>query len=87
MSLSDIIAQELGDINQEIDFDQLINQVIENNKKTIDKIIKKQNKSSKKGGKGGPIMFLVGEVLKLSNKQGDPKKIEEMIAKAIEEKT
>ena len=82
--IESIIEERFGDIhNQEaIDYSFLVSQVIADNKSTVDKIIKQakkgKDKKSKKGG-GGPIMHLVGEVMKLTNKQGDPQQIESII--------
>jgi Asp-tRNA(Asn)/Glu-tRNA(Gln) amidotransferase B subunit len=42
----------------------VIGEVLEANKSTVDKI--------KESGKDGPIMFLVGQVMKKINKQGNP---------------
>lgn len=54
--------------------DAAIEEVLAGNKSTVDKI--------KESGKEGPVMFLVGQVMKKMNKQGDPKEIQ----KAIKEK-
>ncbi len=42
----------------------MIDEVLGSNKATVDKI--------KESGKDGPVMFLVGQVMKKLNKKGDP---------------
>ena len=67
------IAKEKGMISSgtEVDFNKIIAEVIAANKTTVDKI--------KDSGKDGPIMFLVGQVMKKTNKQGDPQEILKLI--------
>jgi Asp-tRNA(Asn)/Glu-tRNA(Gln) amidotransferase B subunit len=45
--------------------------VLSANKSTVDKI--------KESGKDGPVMFLVGQVMKKINKKGDPQEIQKLI--------
>ena len=54
-------SSELKSINA---FDIIIDEVLSSNKATVDKI--------KESGKDGPVMFLVGQVMKKINKKGDP---------------
>ena len=67
------IAKEKGMLGSgnEVDFTKIIAEVIATNKTTVDKI--------KESGKDGPIMFLVGQVMKKTNKQGDPQEILKLI--------
>ena len=76
LTLDQIIQNEIGDLSQSYDLSSLVDQAIEYNKSSVEKILKKKNKKSKKGG---PAMFLVGEVMKLTNRQGDPQEIERII--------
>lgn len=52
-------------------FDLIIDEVLSANKTTVDKI--------KESGKDGPVMFLVGQVMKKINKKGDPQEIQKLI--------
>ena len=52
-------------------FDTVIDEVLSANKTTVDKI--------KESGKDGPVMFLVGQVMKKINKKGDPQEIQKII--------
>ena len=52
-------------------FDTVIDEVLSANKTTVDKI--------KESGKDGPVMFLVGQVMKKINKKGDPQEIQKLI--------
>lgn len=52
-------------------FDIIIDEVLSGNKATVDKI--------KESGKDGPVMFLVGQVMKKINKKGDPQEIQKLI--------
>ncbi len=54
-------SSELKSVNA---FDIIIDEVLSSNKATVDKI--------KESGKDGPVMFLVGQVMKKINKKGDP---------------
>ncbi len=61
----EIIASEKGLlVTESINYDSHIEDVLVSNKVTVEKI--------KESGKDGPIMFLVGQVMKKVNKQGDP---------------
>lgn len=64
--------------SQTYNYDELVEQVIADNEKTVAKIKKQLKKSSEKPSKkdgSGPIMFLVGRVMLLTNRQGDPQVI------------
>ena len=80
-SLDEIIEQEIGPLTSaaEIDYDALIEEVINSNPKIMQKI----NNPGKKGKGSGPVKFLVGEVMKRTNKQGDPVEIESKITDLI----
>ena len=94
LTLEEIILEEIGDIfNQaSIDYDALVQQVLDANMATVSKIKQRSadedsGKKKKKKGKGGAqglTMFLVGEVMRLTNKQGDPKTIEQLIKIKLE---
>lgn len=64
----EVIAKEKGVLNDStksaINFDEIIEEVCKTNKSTVEKI--------RESGKDGPIMFLVGQVMKKTNKQGNP---------------
>lgn len=52
-------------------YNAAIEEVLKANKSTVDKI--------KESGNQGPVMFLVGQVMKKINKQGDPQEIQKAI--------
>lgn len=56
---------------ESVDIDSTIQLVLEKNKSTVEKI--------KASGKEGPIMFLVGQVMKELKNSGDAKEITSMI--------
>ena len=80
LSMEEILKEEGINLSQEIDYETLITSVIQSNQATIAKM----KDSKKKSKKGGPIMFLVGEVMKMTNKQGNPKAIEQMIRERLQ---
>jgi len=49
--------------------------VLEENKKTVDKI--------RKTKKEGPVMFLVGQTMQRLNKQGDPQEVQRKIREKL----
>jgi len=70
----EVIAREKGVLSEgdgpstsSLNFDGFIEEVLTANKSTVDKI--------RESGKDGPVMFLVGQVMKKTNKQGDPQEI------------
>jgi Asp-tRNA(Asn)/Glu-tRNA(Gln) amidotransferase B subunit len=72
------IAEELGYVGETITTERLSNavdEIIFKNKEIVSKIIKT--------GKTGPTMALVGQVMELLNKRGDPKMIKVLIDDAI----
>lgn len=74
------IADKLGLIGDEIslqDVQDVIDQVLEEKKTIVQKILRT--------GKTGPVMSLVGSVMQKLNKRGDPKLIQQMIAASIKE--
>lgn len=71
-----VIATDKGLLGTEsINYDKIIEEVLASNKSTVDKI--------KESGKDGPVMFLVGQVMKKISKQGDPKEIQKLIKKKL----
>ena len=54
----------------------MVEGVLEQNDLIVDKIIKT--------GKEGPVKALVGKVMKVSNRKGDPLRIKSLIEDAIE---
>ena len=75
--VSEVLGSEILESTGTINYEQLVSEALESNQKTIDKYIKacKKKKKGKKGGGQGQIMFFVGQVMKQTNKQGDPKAI------------
>ena len=71
------IAKEKGMLgaSKNLDIQGIIDEIIANNKSTVEKIM-----SSKKEG---PVMFLVGQVMKKIKKQGDPKEIQRLIKEKL----
>ena len=72
------IAEALGYVGEAITTEKLsnaVNEIILKNKEIVQKIIKT--------GKTGPTMALVGQVMELLNKRGDPKMIKVLIDDAI----
>lgn len=64
------IAQSLGYIGDAItdqEVQQAVDSVLQSNAAIVDKIVKT--------GKTGPVMALVGKVMQMLNKRGDPKQI------------
>jgi len=87
MSFDDIIKEEFGDISSadSLDYESLVESVLSSNQKAIDKINKKRKSGKgKKGDGSGPIMFLVGQVMQLTKKQGDPKLIEQIVREKLD---
>ena len=62
------IATGLGLLGgEQVDYNSIITEILDANKKTVDKI--------KESGKDGPVMFLVGQVMKRIKNQGEPQEI------------
>ena len=68
-SLVQMVEQEFGPLNEaaEINYQTLIEEVITNNPKILQKITKAAKKENEKAKKG-PVMFLVGQVMQKTNK-------------------
>ncbi|CDW85381.1 aspartyl glutamyl-trna amidotransferase subunit b [Stylonychia lemnae] len=70
------IAESLNMIkSDELNYNKIIDKVLEQNKITVDKI--------KQTGKDGQVMFLVGQTMKAINKKGDPQKIQQIIREKL----
>mmetsp|Transcript_1305 Transcript_1305/g.1634 ORF Transcript_1305/g.1634 Transcript_1305/m.1634 type:complete len:109 (-) Transcript_1305:17-343(-) len=90
-SFKEIVAEVLGEevLNAApLDYEALLDEVFAANQKTIKKFLKAANKPEKKGkkkGKGqGQVMFFVGQVMRLTNKQGNPQEIEKLVSARLE---
>ena len=74
------IAEDLGIAGKQLGNEELrdkVNEVMSQNGKILEKIIKT--------GNDGPIKALVGKVMKATNRKGDPQKIKVLIEEVIDE--
>ena len=75
------IAEDMGILGgkaENSEIEDAVKEVTEQNTVIMDKVIKT--------GKDGPVMSLVGKVMKAVNRRGDPVEIRAMIEEAIEKR-